>query len=99
MHKIRTAGWDTLSPEERLRRRVARPSAWTLPTKNTLDRATAMIPRLLRARMDDFGFDFSIVYSTMALGLIREEDEELRRASLRALNIMFADSTAIKPTG
>ncbi|HXF33293.1 MAG TPA: amidohydrolase family protein [Candidatus Acidoferrales bacterium] len=91
MHKIRTAGWEYLTPEERLRRRVARPSAWTLPTKNTLDRATAMIPRLLRSRMDDFGLDFSIVYSTMALGLIREEDEELRRASLRALNTMFAD--------
>jgi predicted TIM-barrel fold metal-dependent hydrolase len=90
MKRIEATGWETMTPQERLDRRVARPSAWTLPTKNTLDRATAMLPRLLRTRMDDFGLDFSIVYSTMALGLIREEDEELRRASLRALNTMFA---------
>jgi predicted TIM-barrel fold metal-dependent hydrolase len=41
--------------------------------------------------MDDFGLDFSIVYSTLALVLMREEDEELRRATCRALNMMFAD--------
>lgn len=89
--RLDDGGWGSLSPAERLRRRVARPSAWTLPTKNTLDRATAMMPRLLRTRMDDFGLDFTIVYSTMALALIREEDEELRRASCRAVNLMFSE--------
>jgi predicted TIM-barrel fold metal-dependent hydrolase len=91
MNKLETGGWEPMSPQERVRRRVARPSAWTLPSKNTLDRATAMMPRLLRKRMDDFGLDFSLVYSTIALGLIREEDEELRRASCRALNVMFSE--------
>jgi predicted TIM-barrel fold metal-dependent hydrolase len=89
--KRAAGGWFGLTPAERLRRRVTRPSAWTLPTVNVRDRATAMLPRLLRERMDDFGLDFSIVYSTLALEVMREEDEELRRATCRALNAMFAD--------
>ncbi len=68
-----------------------RPSAWTLPTRNTLDRATAMLPQLFRARMDDFGLDFSIVYSTMGLGFIRYPEAELRPLLCRALNTMAAD--------
>jgi predicted TIM-barrel fold metal-dependent hydrolase len=89
--KLDAGGWYRMSPEERIRKRVTRPTSWGLPTKNTLDRATAMLPRLFRSRMDDFGLDFSIVYSTLALVLIREEDEELRRATCRALNAMLAD--------
>ena len=84
-------GWFRMSPEERRRNRVARPSSWTLPTLNTLDRATAMLPRLFRERMDDFGLDFSVVYSTLALLITRFDDEEMRRATCRALNVMFAD--------
>ena len=42
-------------------------------------------------RMDDFGLDFTIVYSTIALGLTREEDEEIRRVSCRAINLMFSE--------
>jgi predicted TIM-barrel fold metal-dependent hydrolase len=84
-------GWFGMTPEERRRQRVFRPSSWTLPTQNTVDRATAMLPRLFRERMDDFGLDFSVVYSTMALGITRMPDEELRRATCRALNTMFAD--------
>jgi hypothetical protein len=41
--------------------------------------------------MDDLGLDFSIVYSSLGLMLIRETDEEMRRATCRALNSMFAD--------
>ena len=84
-------GWFALSPEERRRKRVTRPSSWTHPTSNTLDRATAMLPRLFRARMDEFGLDFSVVYSTIALGTIRDPDEEMRRATCRALNVMMSD--------
>jgi len=84
-------GWYGLTKEQRLSRRVARPSSWTLPTLNTLDRATAMLPRLFRARMDDFGLDFAIVYSTLVLNVARIDDEEMRRATCRALNVMFAD--------
>ncbi len=91
MSALETRGWYGLSPEQRLNQRVARPSAWTMPTRNVVDRATAMIPRLFRTRMDDFGLDFSIVYSTLALFVGRLDDEELRRAACRALNTMFAD--------
>ncbi len=86
-----SGGWFGMTPNERRRQRVFRPSSWTLPTLNTVDRATAMLPRLFRERMDDFGLDFSVVYSTMALGITRLADEELRRATCRALNVMFAD--------
>lgn len=91
LKRLESAGWEAMTPEERLRRRVTRPSAWASPTRNTLDRATALMPRLLRARMDDFGLDFTIVYSTIALGLTREEDEEIRRVSCRAINLMFSE--------
>jgi predicted TIM-barrel fold metal-dependent hydrolase len=84
-------GWNSMSREERIRKRVTRPSAWTFPASNTLDRATAMLPRLFRARMDDFGLDFSIVYSTLALLLFRQDDDEIRQVGCRALNMMFAD--------
>jgi predicted TIM-barrel fold metal-dependent hydrolase len=89
--KVAAGGWFLMSPEERIRKRVLRPSTWSLPAKNTLDRATAMLPRLFRERMDDIGLDFSIVYSTHALRLTREVDEELRRATCRALNTMLAE--------
>ena len=89
--KLNAGGWNGMSPEERIRKRASRPTAWAVPTKNTLDRATAILPRLFRSRMDEFGLDFSIVYSSLALMLIRETDEEMRRATCRALNTMFAE--------
>ena len=50
--------WYGLSPEERLDQRATRSPWWPLPTKNTLDRATAMLPKLLSERMDSIGLDF-----------------------------------------
>ena len=91
VERVETGGWAPAPVAERARRRIARPSAWTLPTRNTLDRATAMLPRLLRTRLDDFGIDFAIVYSTLALGVMSESDDDLRRGCCRALNLMFAD--------
>jgi predicted TIM-barrel fold metal-dependent hydrolase len=89
--RLEEGGWFGLSPDERRRRRVFRPASWALPSKNTLDRATAMLPRLFRARMDDFGLDFSVVYPTLSLGLMGDPDEEIRRGACRALNLMFAE--------
>ena len=83
--------WQRLSKAERLRKRVPRTASWTHPAKNTLDLATAMIPSLFRERLDDFGIDYSIVYSSLGLGTISYSDEELRRATCRALNEMMAD--------
>src|SRR3954467_13021672 len=62
--KLDAGGWYRQSPEERIRKRVTRPTSWGLPTKNTLDRATAMLPRLFRARLDDSGLHYSIHSST-----------------------------------
>jgi predicted TIM-barrel fold metal-dependent hydrolase len=56
-----------------------------------LDRATAMLPRLLRSRLDDFGIDYTIVYPSLALGLALERNDDFRRGGCRALNLMFAE--------
>ncbi len=88
---LQGSAWYRLSPEERSDQRVTRPPWWALPSQNTLDRATATLPRLLRERLDDMGVDFSILYPTMGLGLIRLEDDELRQAVCRALNTFHAE--------
>ena len=90
-HAWEQDGWYGLSKDERRRRRVWRPSWWTYPTKNTLDRATTMMPALLRARMEDFGLDFIIAYTSMGLGFILMDRDEFRQASCRALNRMLRD--------
>ena len=79
-----------MSVEERKRRRVPMPGFWTRQTGNTLDRATAMMPRLFYDRMDEFGADFAIVYPTAGLRLPRIKDDETRRAVIRAYNIVSA---------
>jgi len=84
-------GWYAMSPEERRAKRVYRPSWWSFPARNTLDRATAMFPRLLTERLDEFGIDFAIVYSTMGIFLPRLQETEMRQAGCRALNVMLKD--------
>jgi predicted TIM-barrel fold metal-dependent hydrolase len=80
-----------MSVEERKRRRVAMPGFWTRQTGNTLDRATALMPRMLYDRMDEFGADFAIVYPTAGLRLPRIKDDETRRAVIHAYNIVSAE--------
>src|SRR6201746_2188587 len=77
--------------EERKRRRVAMPGFWTRQTGNTLDRATAMMPRMLYDRLDEFGADFAIVYPTAGLRLPRIKDDATRRAVIHAYNIVSAE--------
>ncbi len=65
---------------------------WGMPSgPNTLDRATAMLPRLYAERLDEAGIDFGIVYSTAVLPLMHQRNDELRCAGHRALNTMLAD--------
>ena len=87
----RPTTWHRMTPGERREQRAWRPVWWIKPTLNTLDRATAMLPRLLRERMDAMGMDFSVLYPTVGLTFLRQDDEELRRATCRALNRMHAD--------
>ena len=71
---------------------------WGMPSgAHTDDRALAMLPRYMRSRMDELGFDFAHCYTSMGLGLVYMVDAELRRASCRAINAMYADM--FKSTG
>jgi predicted TIM-barrel fold metal-dependent hydrolase len=101
--------WYAMSNDERRDFRVARPPFWGIPSRNTRDRATSMLPRMMRDRLDEFGFDFSIVYPTLGFFLVDEADEDVRRAACRAYNTMVGDifsgesdrltPTACVPTG
>ncbi|MCH9672313.1 MAG: amidohydrolase family protein [Gammaproteobacteria bacterium] len=79
---------DTLAMgiEGRRETRQAQESWWSLPTQNTRDRATAMLPGLMRERLDEFGIDFAVVYPTSGLGLPQVPDERQRRAACAAFN-------------
>jgi predicted TIM-barrel fold metal-dependent hydrolase len=90
MKKAKDNGWYDMTPAQRLDRRLRRPTWWGEPAR-TLDRATAMIPRLLYERLDDFGIDFALVYTSLGLFYIGNPDDELRRAMARAVNLMNAE--------
>jgi predicted TIM-barrel fold metal-dependent hydrolase len=64
---------------------------WGLPVRNTLDRATAMLPRLLRERLDPIGIDFAVVYPTYGLMALSAEPDEVRQAACRAFNRYHAE--------
>src|SRR5882757_11139236 len=80
-----------MTPEERGRRRVAMPNFWNRQAENTLDRATAMMPKMLYQRLDEIGLDFAIVYPTAGLRFPRIQDDATRRAVIRAYNIVSAE--------
>jgi predicted TIM-barrel fold metal-dependent hydrolase len=75
------------------RRQAYRPQEawWSFPTRNTLDRATAMVPRLLHERLDELGLDFTVLYPTNGLGAPFIGNDELRRAACRAFNMFIAE--------
>jgi len=80
-----------MSLAERRRRRVGQEAFWSSPSENVLDRATAMLPRLMYERLDDLGIDFCVVYPTSGLSYHRMPDARLRRAICRAYNVFTAD--------
>ena len=80
-----------MTPVQRRRENVAQEAFWGAPTKNTRDRATAMMPNLLYERLDEFGIDFAILYPTMGLGLPRVNDRESRVAACSAFNTYCAE--------
>jgi predicted TIM-barrel fold metal-dependent hydrolase len=83
--------WGRLTPEQRQHVGFMRPPWWGLPTENTLDRATAMLPRLLHERMGELGLDFAVLYPTYGLMVANWDDEEVRRAGARAYNHYLAE--------
>ena len=84
--------WVAMTEEERRDARATCPPWWASPAQNTLDRATASLPRLLHERMDELGMDFTVLYPSEGLFTPPTfADEEIRRASCRALNAYHAD--------
>jgi predicted TIM-barrel fold metal-dependent hydrolase len=83
-----------LDPATRRQLAMTRMPFWGLPARNTLDRATAMLPRLLHERLESLGVDFAVLYQTYGLIPIHLDDEELRRASCRAFNRYAAECFA-----
>jgi predicted TIM-barrel fold metal-dependent hydrolase len=82
--------WYGWTAAERAARRLQRPTWWGEPA-DTLDRATAMVPRLFYERLDDFGVDFCVLYTSLGLFWVSNPDDELRPAVARAVNRMNAD--------
>ena len=80
-----------MSLPERRRRRVGQEAFWSSPCENVLDRATAMLPRLMYERLEDLGIDFAVVYPTAGLSYHRMQDTRQRRAICRAYNVFTAD--------
>ncbi len=72
-------------------KRIGQSAFWARQAENTLDRATAMMPKLLYDRLDEIGLDFVIVYPTAGLRFPRIQDDATRRAVIRAYNIVSAD--------
>lgn len=66
-------------------------TTWGTPTKNTVDRATSLLPELLNQRLDQFGIDFALLYPGLPLIMLGYPDEEIRRALARAANMYYAD--------
>ncbi len=80
-----------MSVEERQRRRISQEAFWGSPERNTRDRATGLLPRLLYERLDELGLDFAVLYPTTGLRVPRITDDTQRRAACRAFNVYTAD--------
>lgn len=77
---------------ERRMHRIAQPGWWTTaPATQPEDRAAAALPRLLRERMDDYGIDFMILYTSVGLGTLVDPDEDVRRRFCWSLNEFYAN--------
>lgn len=86
--------WYKASPEERQDRRITRGTWWGVLTKNTLDRATASLPKLFHSRLDELGIDVAILYPTLGLPAPHIGPEDLRKAVCRAFNSFYAETYA-----
>ncbi len=83
-----------VSDEMRKRHGISQTPWWGIPTRNTLDRATAMLPRLLYERLDELGLDVAVLYPTYGLIPIHIPDAELRQAMAAAFNAYLAEQYA-----
>jgi hypothetical protein len=59
---------------------------WGTPASNTIDLATAVIPRLMYERLDELGIDFSVLYPTKGFGIAGIVDGDNRRGVCAGVN-------------
>jgi predicted TIM-barrel fold metal-dependent hydrolase len=83
-----------LTTDQRRDEGRAQQAWWAFPTRNTLDRATATLPKLLYHRLDELGFDFTILYPSSGLGIYSIGDAEMRQVTCRAFNMYVAETFA-----
>ncbi len=83
--------WYDATDEERKQQRIRRAAWWLSPT-DTYDRATIMMPALLKSRMDELGIDYAMMYPSIGLNIHRTPGEDMRKAVVRAFNIMTRDT-------
>jgi predicted TIM-barrel fold metal-dependent hydrolase len=79
-------GWHDQTPQERAATRTPRGPWWGSPARRTIDLATALFPELLYERLDEFGFDFGVVYPSIGLVFLHTPDAQYRQGMCRALN-------------
>ena len=91
-YRVRFPRWYALSDAERQAKRYTRPPWWALPTANTLDSATSILPALLEERMGEIGLDFAVLYPTNGLGATHFTDDDIRIGSCRAWNMYQAEA-------
>jgi len=86
--------------QRRLFTRQVGPAWWNYPNKNTYDRATAALPKLLHQRMEELGMDFSVLFPSMSIVQVQRAgspkqnsnvDPEMRRIRARAVNAYRSD--------
>jgi len=82
----------TLSPEQMRASAFVRPPWWGLPARNSLDRATALLPALLAERLDEIGIDHAVLYPTYGLVPANLDDANLRLPLARAFNTFYAEA-------
>ena len=80
-----------LTPAQRAARHVGMEGFWGRQSTNTLDRATAMMPRLLYDRLDELGLDYAVIYPTAGLSIPRIADDATRRSVIRGFNTVTFD--------
>lgn len=78
--------WQDSSIEQRKTNWLGKATFWAFPASNTLDRATAHLPKLMYNRLDDLGIDFAVVHPSQHLLVNLLPDKELRQVACRAIN-------------
>ncbi len=80
--------------ETRLATGTPQSAWWGTPAANTVDLATAVVPRYMYERLDELGIDFSVLYPTKGFGIAGIDDPDLRRGVCAGFNSYYADTYA-----